>query len=189
MRRQRSFGSGPSSKSSNETFMELLEIGKIMRAHGIAGRMKVLSYLESSEDLNDLPEVSIGRNVQEITAFPVESVQPGKGSFVLKLGGIEDRDAAEQWRGASVWMAADRMKPLPEGEYYWRDIIGLQAETEEGESLGRIAGVFPTGGHDVYICRSGKKELLIPAVGEVVRKIDLDRKRIVIRLPKGLAES
>jgi 16S rRNA processing protein RimM len=189
VRRRRSFVSGPFSKSSNDAFMELLEIGKIVRPHGIAGRMKVLSHLETQDVLNDLAEVSVGRKAQEAVVFSLEAVQPGRGSFVLKLKGIEDRDAAARHKGSSVWMTSEIMKNLPEGEYYWRDIIGLHAVTEEGESLGRIESVFPTGSNDVYVCRNGKKEILLPAIGEVVRKIDMDRKVMVVRLLKGLSES
>jgi 16S rRNA processing protein RimM len=169
--------------------MELLEIGKIVRPHGIAGRMKVLSHLESQDVLTGLAEVSVGRKVQEAVVFPLEAVQPGKGSFILKLKGIEDRDAAARYKGLSVWMTSDGMKKLPEGEYYWRDIIGLQVVTEEGDALGRIESVFPTGSNDVYVCRNGEKEILLPAIEEVVRKIDMDRRIMVVRLLKGLAVS
>jgi 16S rRNA processing protein RimM len=186
VRLRRSFVSGPFSKSSNKAFMELLEIGKIVRPHGIVGRVKVLSHLESQDVLDDLTEVSVGRKGQEAVVFPLEAVQPGRGSFVLKLKGIEDRDTAATYTGCSVWMSFQELKKLPEGEYYWRDIIGLQAVTEEGEPLGRIESVFPTGSNDVYVCRNGKNEILLPAIGEVVRKIDMDRKVMVVRLLKGL---
>lgn len=169
--------------------MELLEIGKVIRAHGIDGRLKVQSYLESSEGLAGLPEIALGPCLQEIVLFPLESIQAGKGSFILKLKGIEDRTQADRYRGTLVWMASVRLKALPEGEYYWRDIIGLTAVTEAGEWLGKIEGVFPTGSNDVYVCRNGKREILLPAVGECIRQIDLERKVMVVRLLEGLIPS
>jgi 16S rRNA processing protein RimM len=81
------------------------------------------------------------------------------------------------------------MLKLPEGEYYWSEIIGLQVLTEEDEILGRIEAVFPTGGNDVYVCRGGGREILLPAIGDVVRKIDTDRGVMVVRLLEGLLES
>jgi len=116
-------------------------------------------------------------------------VQPGRGFFILKLGGIEDRDAAAKLVRSSVWMPSEKMKKLPEGEYYWRDIIGLRVVTEEGQSLGRVESVFPTGSNDVYVCRAAEQEILLPATGEVVRKIDTDHGIMVVRLLKGLTES
>ena len=169
--------------------MELLEIGRIIRCHGLAGRVKVLSYLESQDMLDNLPEVFVGRRIQETVPFPVDAVQPGREFFVLKLGGIEDRDAAAKLVRSSVWMSSAKMEELPEGEYYWREIIGLQVFTEEGQILGRIESVFPTGSNDVYVCQGGEKEILFPAIAEVVRKIDTNQGIMVVRLPRGLTES
>ena len=186
MRRLQRFASDPFLKSSNDSSMELLEIGRIVRSHGLAGRMKVLSYLESPEVLHDLSGLFVGRSVSEAVLFPLVAVQAGKDFFILQLGGIEDKDAAARLRGSSVWMPSEKMQKLPEGEYYWREIIGLQVLTEEDQILGRIEAVFPTGGNDVYVCRGGGREILLPAIGDVVRKIDADRGVMVVRLLKGL---
>jgi len=78
------------------------------------------------------------------------------------------------------------MKKLPEGEYYWREIIGLKVVTEDDQVLGRIESVFPTGSNDVYVCRGGEREILLPAIGEVVRKVDTAGRIMVVRLPEGL---
>jgi 16S rRNA processing protein RimM len=148
--------------------------------------VKVLSYLESPETLHDLSGLFVGRAVPEAVLFPLVAVQAGRDFFILQLGGVDDRNAAERLRGCSVWMPSETMRKLPEGEYYWRDIIGLQVLTEEDEILGRIESVFPTGGNDVYVCRGGGREILLPAIEEVVRKIDTDRGVMVVRLLKGL---
>ena len=169
--------------------MELLEIGRIVRCHGLAGRVKVLSYLESQEVLDNLPEVFVGRGSRETIPFSVDAVQTGREFFFLKLVGIEDRDSAAKLVRSSVWIPSEKMKRLPEGEYYWRELIGLRVVTEEGQFLGRIESVFPTGSNDVYVCRAAEKEILLPAIGEVVRKIDTDHGIMVVRLLKGLTES
>jgi 16S rRNA processing protein RimM len=169
--------------------MELLEIGRIIRPHGLAGRMKVLSYLESQDVLDALAEIFIGRKAQETTAFPIDDVQKGREFFILKLRGIEDKDAASKIVGSSVWMPSEQMKKLPDGEYYWNEIIGLEVVTEGGRILGRIESVFPTGSNDVYVCRGTEKEILLPAIGDVILKIDRDHGVMVVRLLKGLTES
>ena len=110
MRRPQRFASGLFLKSSNDSSKGLLEIGRIIRSHGMAGRMKVLSYLESPEVLDDLSGLFVGRSVSEAVLFPLVAVQVGKGSFILQLGGIEDRDAAARLRGSLVWMPSEKMR-------------------------------------------------------------------------------
>lgn len=173
-------------KSSNDSPMELIEIGRIVRSHGLEGRVKVLSYLETPEVLHDLSELFVGRSVSEARPLTLTAVQVAKDSFILKLEGIADRDAAEGLRGSSVWIPAEKMRELPDGEYYWRDIIGLQVVTEENEILGRIEAVFPTGSNDVYVCRAGGREILLPAIGDVIRSVDREQGVMVVRLMKGL---
>jgi 16S rRNA processing protein RimM len=169
--------------------MELLEIGRIVRSHGLTGRMKVLSYLESQDVLDHLEVVSVGRRVQDAVTFPLDSLQTGRKWFIMKLAGVEDKDAASQLVGSSLWMPLEKMKELPDDEYYWHDIIGLEVVTEEGRILGRIKSVFPTGSNDVYVCRGNGKEILLPAIDDVVRKIDLDQRVMVVRLLEGLADA
>lgn len=172
-------------KSSNEP-MAFLEIGRIVRPQGLTGRLKVLSYLSSAEALGALTEVLVGRKVAEAIPYPLEAVQKGKGFFILKLGGVEDREAVSPLVGHSLWMPRDKLAQLPEGEYYWEQIIGLQVVTEEGEVIGRIESIFPTGSNDVYVCRAGDREILLPGIGDVVRQIDPQNGVMVVRLLEGL---
>ncbi|MHB8769485.1 MAG: ribosome maturation factor RimM [Syntrophales bacterium] len=169
--------------------MGLLEIGRIVRCHGLTGRLKVLSHLESPDVLEHLSEVFIGRGARDAVPFPLEAVQPGRGAVILKLGGVEDRDAAAKLIRSSVWIPSEVLKELPEGEYYWSEIIGLRVVSEEGNPLGRIESVFPTGSNDVYVCRGTQGEILLPAVGDVIRKIDIDGGIMVVRVPEGLTEA
>ncbi len=166
--------------------MELIEIGRIVRSHGLTGRVKALSYIESPETLQGISGLFVGRSAGEAVFLPLVAAQIGKGFFILQLGGVDDRDAAERLRGSSVWISSEKIVKLPVGEYYWSEIIGLQVLTEEDQILGRIEAVFPTGSNDVYVCRGGGREILLPAIEEVVRKIDTDRGVMVVRLLKGL---
>jgi 16S rRNA processing protein RimM len=150
--------------------------------------MKVLSYLESQDILDGVSEVYAGRMVRESMLFALEYKQKGRDAFVLKLRGIEDKEAAARMVGASVWLPSGTMKQLPDGEYYWHEIIGLQVVTEDGQPLGTIESVFPTGSNDVYVCRKDNKEILLPAISDVVRKVDMERRIMVVRLLKGLTE-
>ncbi|MDP2840290.1 MAG: hypothetical protein Q8O11_09550, partial [Syntrophales bacterium] len=89
--------------------MELIEIGRIVRSHGLTGRVKALSYLESPGMLHDIPGLFVGRSVQEAVFIPIMAVQTGKDFFILQLGGVDDRDTAERLRGSSVWISSEKI--------------------------------------------------------------------------------
>jgi 16S rRNA processing protein RimM len=75
---------------------------------------------------------------------------------------------------------------LPEGEYYWRDIIGLDVYDEDDKYIGKIESVFPTGSNDVYVCKGEEREILLPAIADVIRKIDVNHRVMIVRLLEGL---
>jgi len=78
------------------------------------------------------------------------------------------------------------LQELEEDEYYWHDIIGLNVFSEDGRYLGTIRSIFPTGSNDVYVCQNDDEEILIPAIADVIARIDLAERRMIIRLLKGL---
>jgi len=167
--------------------MRWIEIGQIVKPHGLSGRVKVLSYLESDRLLPSLKDVWIGPDRDTAKRHTIESARSeGRAHFSLKIEGIEDRNAADALRGLTVSVPYDRLETLPEDEYYWEDLIGLAVVTEDGKPLGRIEGIFPTGSNDVYVCKSGRKEILLPAIDEVIRSVDLEAGTVVVRLLKGL---
>ena len=166
--------------------MNLFEIGKIVKIHGLGGRMKVISYLESDTILKSLEEVYVGPGKREIDLKKVKSIKINRKYFFLELEGVENIDAASALVGHQVLVPSDKLERLSEGEYYWRDIVGLEVVTEGDEILGRIESVFPTGSNDVYVCTGGEREILLPAIADVVRKIDIKNGRMVVRLLEGL---
>lgn len=166
--------------------MDLFEIGKIVKTHGLAGRMKVVSYLESDEILKSLEEVFVRLEGQKTNLKKIKDIRINRKHFLLELEGVEDVDAANALVGCQVLIPSDKLEELPEGEYYWRDIVGLDVVTEDDEILGRIEKVFSTGSNDVYVCTGGEREILLPAIADVVREIDIANGRIVVRLLKGL---
>jgi len=167
--------------------MRWIEIGQIIKSHGLAGRVKVLSYLESDRLLPSLKDVWIGSNRDSAKRYPIENSRPeGQNHFSLELEGIKDRNAADALSGLSIFVPYESLETLPEGEYYWEDLIGLAVVTEEGKPMGRIESIFPTGSNDVYVCRAGAREILLPAIAEVIRSVDIRAGTVVVRLLKGM---
>jgi len=162
---------------------DLLEIGKIVKSSGLKGRLKVLSYCESTRELKSPDRVFVGEDSEHVSLFTVRYLRAKGGSFTLELEGIDSIETAGELVGQSVFLEPER---LPEGEYYWKDIIGLDIVTESGLKLGAITTVLPTGSNDVYICSGDEGEILIPAFDDVVREIDIEKGVMVVRLPEGL---
>ncbi|MBN2284446.1 MAG: 16S rRNA processing protein RimM [Deltaproteobacteria bacterium] len=164
----------------------LLEIGKIVKSIGLKGRVKVRSFLDSPDLLESLDEVFIGNRSDGATPFTVTSVTNRGRSFFLDLEGVSNIETSNVLIGLSVFMYSDRLGALPEGEYYWHQIIGLDVFTGEGQWLGHIENILPTGSNDVYLVSGGEREILLPALSDVVREIDLEKGRMTVTLIDGL---
>jgi len=109
------------------------------------------------------------------------AVRPHKKFILALLEGIQSRAEAEQLRGKVVLVDAAELPPLDADEYYWHDILGMRVVTEDGGNVGTITEIFPTRSNDVYVVREGEREVLIPAIKEVVVSIDMKARTMVIR--------
>jgi 16S rRNA processing protein RimM len=165
-------------------------VGRVRRPHGIRGEMRV-------EILTDYPE-RVARHdylylarphaPDDVERYPLESVRPHKGVLLIKLDGIEDRDAAEEFRGMLVEVPLEDAVPLEEGEYYHFQLIGVDVETETGEWLGRVADVIATGAADVFVVRGPRGEVLLPAIEDVILKLDTEERQMTVHLLPGMLE-
>jgi 16S rRNA processing protein RimM len=127
--------------------------------------------------------VLIGRHPYTICGARIQ------GDLVyLKLDEVEDRTAAEKLRGLDVEVAREEALPLPRGQFYWHEVIGLSVEdATTGENLGEVHDILETGANDVYIVRGGSHgEILVPAIKSVVKKIDPTAGRMLIEPLPGL---
>ncbi|MGD2143803.1 MAG: ribosome maturation factor RimM [Anaerolineae bacterium] len=165
-------------------------VGRVRRPHGIGGELRV-------EILTDYPEriaqhnylyLARPRNPDDVDRYPLQSVRPHKDILLVKLGGCSDRDAAENLRGMLVQVPMEEAVPLEDGEYYHFQLIGMDVETETGEWLGRVADVMEAGAHDVYVVRGPRGEILLPAVEDVILKLDLEARDMIVHILPGMLE-
>jgi len=171
-------GPGGASRST-----EYLVIGQIIAPRGVRGELKVRCESEDPQRFLSLKEVYLGEGRAR---FAVRAVRFFKGQILLQLHGIEDRNEAERWRDAYVQIPIEEGLPLGENEYYYHQIEGLTAVTEEGEVLGRVVEILPTGANDVYVVRSEREEILLPAIHQVILRVDLEKGLLVVHLLEGL---
>lgn len=166
--------------------MDLFVFGKIVKTHGLRGCLKVLSFLESQNILDGLDFVYLESKSGQKSRYEVKKLNPSGKFLFLELKDVVDVDAAQELVGSKLLFPRDMLDVLPEDEYYWQDIIGLEAYTTEGRHLGRIESIFPTGSNDVYVCRGDSGEILIPAIADAIERIDLEGHRIIVKLLEGL---
>ncbi|MFZ5452756.1 MAG: ribosome maturation factor RimM [Thermodesulfobacteriota bacterium] len=158
-------------------------------AHGLRGALKLrpdaATATTDPEVIAALGEVEVGgRRHRVLDAGRL------KGQILLRLEGIETRNQAESLIGQEVKGETSRFPPLPEGEYYWFQVLGLPVLHAADEALlGHLEEIIPTPGHDVYVVRRGEKELLLPAVEEVITAINLEEGWIKVMPPPGLLEA
>jgi len=163
----------------------LVAVGKVVRAHGIRGALKVLAYGET------LGEMEAGEKLFSIEdsaqrQLTLVSLNPQKRAAIVEFEEIGSIDQAQALTGKDLFIDKDRLPGLPSGEYYHFQLIGLSVQTKEGKALGTLSAVLETGGNDVYVVEKGGKELLIPAIEEVIAEVDLLNGRLIVDLPEGL---
>jgi 16S rRNA processing protein RimM len=161
-----------------------LPIGKVVKAHGLKGHLKVLPYGETFSTLS--AEEKITANLPDGTSLTltVAEISPHQKTFLLISREIGTVEEAHRLVGAELCVPESRLPPTAPDEFYWYQLIGLEVVNSEGERLGILEEIIETGSNDVYVVRRGKEEILIPAIEEVVREVDLQRRLMTVDLPE-----
>ena len=166
--------------------MDLFAIGEIVKTRGLRGCLKVLCCLETNNAFTELEFVYIEISSGQKKCFLLKKIDVSGKILFVELEGIPDVESAQALVGCKVFLPKGMQEKLPEGEYYWRDIIGLDVYNEDDKYIGKIESVFPTGSNDVYVCKGEEREILLPAIAEVIRKIDINHRVMIVRLLEGL---
>lgn len=154
--------------------MEDLLIGEVLKPQGIKGELKVKVFTDSPMDIKKFGVVYI-----DGVAYKILSFRENAGFAYLGLRGVPDRNAAELLRAKSLYGKREDAPDLEEGRYYIVDIIGLSCETLDGEVLGIVTDVSLLSS-DIYTIEKAGKKILFPAVKGVVKKVDLDAKKLIV---------
>jgi 16S rRNA processing protein RimM len=165
--------------------MDLFVVGEIVKTRGLRGCLKVLAQVETQSIIAGLESVYLEDILGQRKCYVLRKFDVSGKFLFIELEDITDIDAAKVLVGCKVLVPEDMLIDLPEGEYYWRDIIGLTVCSEDGKHLGRIESIFPTGGNDVYVCK-GEREILLPAIADVILNIDIKKRIMTVRLLEGL---
>lgn len=165
---------------------EYLEVGQIVNTNGLKGLLKINPFTDDITRFEKLKTILV-EHKKELLEFEIESVRYQKKQVLLKLKGIDTIEEAEKYREDYLKINRNKEEKLPEDTYYIVDLIGLEVYTENGELLGKLEDIFSTGSNDVYVVKnSDGKQILLPAIGDVIKNIDLKQKKIVVNLIEGL---
>ena len=166
--------------------MEYIEIGQIVNTNGLKGVVKVNPFTDDISKFEDLKYVYIQLK-NELKKVKIEQVRYNKNQVLLKLEGIDSIEEAEKYRNFYLKTEKESQEALGEDTYYIVDLIGLDVYSDKNEYLGKIEDVFPTGSNDVYVVKDNLgKQILIPAIADVVKEVDLKNKKMTINLIPGL---
>jgi len=135
-----------------------------------------------------LTRVYMGPDDENPVAYHVESTRLHAGHVLIKLEGCDDRTEALARRGTLLFVPLEEAIPLEEGEYYEHQIVGLEVWTEAGELLGTVADILYSPANEIYVVRDAatRREILLPAIEDVVQDIDLEAGRLVVHVMEGL---
>lgn len=158
-------------------------MGRIVAPYGVYGWVKIVPDTEYIDSLFDYDRWMLGRGdpkyPEQWKPYTVETAKVHNDVLLVKLEGVNDRDAAFACKGMHVAVFRDELPEPEENEYYWSDLIGMQVRNQQGVDLGQVTDVFATGANDVLVVR-GDRERLLPFVAQVVLEVDMATKTMLV---------
>ncbi len=159
-----------------------VELGKVVGVWGVKGWIKLHSYTRKRADIAQYKTWYLARHKKgpERDAEPksvkvLQCREQAKGIVAL-IDGIDDRDEAALLSGLGIWIKQSDLPVLPEGEFYWQQLIGLTVANKTSE-IGKVQSILETGANDVLVCKplvSGSPDVLIPYTDDVVIEVNLE---------------
>ncbi|MBF0171318.1 MAG: 16S rRNA processing protein RimM [Nitrospinae bacterium] len=169
----------PSARASGDL---AIAVGKLTRTHGVRGECRLVPYFEDALFALRGKSVTLTPQGRPAHQRKLLELRPGPKSLLARFEGIDSPEAAQPILPAVVTAPKRLLPPLPKGEYYYEEIIGLPAYDEAGRALGRLTEFFEAGEKDVWtFTGDGGQELMLPCLPETILSVDLEAERIVVR--------
>ena len=165
--------------------MESVLIGKIINTHGIKGEVKIFPYTDDINNFSYLKTIYLDENLTD--KYEIIKNRVSKNVIISKLKNVDDMNEAEKLKDRYIYVKRDSLQQLEEGTYYINDILGFCVKTIDNEILGTLNYVFNSGANDVYEVKTkNDKSIYLPAIKDVIKKVDIDKKEIIVKLMDGL---
>ncbi len=161
-----------------------MAVGRLRRPHGVEGAILMDVLTDFPERLHSGRVVYAGENHEPLR---IASVRGHDKELIIRFAGFATPEEVGRLRNAILYVKASELPKLPEGEYYHHELLGLSVLDEAGQVLGKLENILETGANDVYVVETPDgKEILLPAVEEVILSVDLDRQEMRVRPPEWL---
>lgn len=165
---------------------DMLQVGVITQTHGVRGEVKVFPTTDDVNRFKKLKRVILDTG-KETMPLEIQSVKFFKQFVILKFKGIDNINDIEKYKRCSLYVTREHAVPLEEDEYFIADMIGMEVCTEDGNIFGTLKDVIETGANDVYVIESAEHgEVLVPAIKECIRSVDIEKGQMMIHLMDGL---
>jgi len=164
----------------------LILIGKVAATHGIRGQLRITTYSGHFDSLLSADSVILKESTGRTATFAVSAAVVHGRKLLLTFAGLSDINKVLHLVGSELYLRLEQLPATEEGEYYWHDLIGLNVVTADGEVLGVLQSIIETGSNDVYVVKAADRELLIPALEDVVTAIDLSAGTMTVTPVAGL---
>ncbi len=167
-----------------------IAVGRIAKSHGLKGEMKFRTTVPDPKIVQSLSRICLGAEGKGPgdKIYEKFGVRGHFSKLILKLPGVDSVEMAKSLTGQTVFCAREDFPELPKGEHYWFEIIGLKVFNEEGQCFGEVEEILNTASSDIYVVRDNNREIMLPAVGEVVKTVDLAQGRLVFHQIEGMIE-
>ncbi|MFA7383874.1 MAG: ribosome maturation factor RimM [Desulfurivibrionaceae bacterium] len=166
-----------------------IAVGKVVKAHGIKGEIKVYPFSGNPDDFCGYRLLTMVEPCQgSARSYEVELCRPLGNLVLLQLAGLSGRSTAEGLRGWEVRIDRELLPVLGAGTFYWHELVGLPALSDNGQELGLVNSIMATPAHDILVITGAGGEYLIPVVGECVAGLAPDGKALMVTPPPGLLE-
>ena len=167
---------------------ERVVIAEVMRPRGNRGELMVRSQTDVPGRLEGLKQARVQLADGSDLEIDIEEAWEHKGDWVLKFAGVDSIDAAERFKGADIWVFRSERANLPEGDFFQSDLLGCAVIDGAGKRLGSVEGWQRFGGPPLLEVSVDGREVLVPFVDAICRKVDLEARAITVDLPEGLLE-
>ena len=171
-----------------ENMEQFLRVGVISSTHGIRGEVKVYPTTDDPERFLDLDEVILDTG-REHKILEIEGVKFFKNQVILKFKGYDNINDIEKYLKKDLLVDREHAVELGENENFIADLIDMEVVTDEGKILGTLTDVIETGANDVYAVKTPEgKEILLPAIRDCIRDVNVDEKRMTVHVMEGLLD-
>ncbi|MEZ4659604.1 MAG: ribosome maturation factor RimM [Caldilineaceae bacterium] len=169
---------------------EYLAVGRVIGVHGLRGEVKVELHTDFPDRFQPGLQLFLGEELQPVS---IRQARPHKGHMLILFDEYQDRSTVEALRNMWLFVHEENAVELAADEYWVHEIVGLAVYTDEGQHLGRVSEVLATGANDVYIIApvgllNQGREILLPAIADVIQKVDIGAGRLIVKLPPGIID-